>query len=181
MLLVGEEVVCQLAAACSSGHTSTVCFTRHHCGVQGALLQSLNMSQSPADNQVPREGIKFVPGQETNPGFGNLTAVFEHLKSRDLEVIVEGVRKDIPPRGRTPASMQVWPRAPGRTTSPQVLISPMMTIFLCIRALQRAGRHSVWLIPLGSSCSACVHFLFAQLRLGLYCVPIGFICYNEIG
>jgi hypothetical protein len=145
-----------------------------------SLWGLLNMSQSSADNQVPRQGIKFVPGQELTPGCGNLTAVFEHLKSRDLEVLVEGVRKDIPPPGRTPASMQVWPRVPGRTTSPQVLISPMMTTFLCIRALQRAGRHSVWLTPLGSPCSACVHFLFAQLRLGFYCIPIGFICYNEI-
>ncbi|KAL0046909.1 hypothetical protein WJX82_001449 [Trebouxia sp. C0006] len=85
----------------------------------------LRIVQAYMYNQVPRQGIKFVPGQESTPGCGNLTAVFEHLKSRDLEVLVEGVRKDIPPPGRTPASMQVWPRVPGRTTSPQLFKYPM--------------------------------------------------------
>ena len=134
-----------------------MCFTRHHCGVEAVLLHLLNMSQSPAENQVPREGIKVVPGQEIRPGFGNFTAILEDLKMlRDSGVLVKGVKIDQPRPDRTPASMQVWPMPPGQRCTPQVLISPMITFFLCIRALQRACHHVVWLMPL---CSACVRSL----------------------
>ncbi len=135
-------------------------FTCHHCRVQVVLLQSLNMSQSPAVSQVPKEGIKVVTGQEMVAGHGHFTAVIDALKSlRKQGILVANVRKNKPLPGRTPASMQVWLLQSSQTCSPQVLASPTTPILLCIIALQRPCRHTVWSKPLGSSRPVCVHYL----------------------
>ncbi len=73
-------------------------FTRHNCRVQAVLLQSVNLSQSSAVNQVmPKEGIKIVTGQETAAGHVNFRAVIDALKSlRKQGILVANVRKTNP-------------------------------------------------------------------------------------
>ena len=118
------------------------------------------MSQYTAVAQVPEGSITFVTGQEMMAGRGNFTAVIDGLKSlRKQGILVANVRKDKPIPGRTPASMQVWLLHPSQICTPQVFVSAITVILLCIRALQRPCHHAIWSAALDSSCPACIHYL----------------------
>lgn len=61
------------------------------------------MSQYPAVDQLPGEGIKTMIGQEMMAGFGNFTAVADGLKTlsvRKQGVLVAKVTKDETLSGR---------------------------------------------------------------------------------